>query len=81
MSILTKTPQDDGRATAREVGVERQLLSAMFAPYLADEADAVLAARCINDAHTEMVGKRPDRLAAYAATRRRFARRTTSLPR
>lgn len=50
-----------------EAGVERQLLSAMFAPYLSDEADAERAARCVNDAHAEMVGQHPDRLSAYAA--------------
>lgn len=47
--------------------VRRQLLSAMFAPYLADEHDAVVAARCVNDAHAAMAAKHPDRLAAYAA--------------
>jgi 6-methylsalicylate decarboxylase len=50
-----------------DADVGRQLLSALFAPYLSDQAAAVCAARCVNDAHAEMVGKRPDRLAAYAA--------------
>lgn len=50
-----------------QAGVGRQLLSALFPPYLADEADAVWAARCVNDAHAQLVGKRPARLAAYAA--------------
>jgi aminocarboxymuconate-semialdehyde decarboxylase len=50
-----------------QAGVGRQLLSAQFAPYLADETDAVRAAHCVNDAHVAVVGKRPDRLAAYAA--------------
>jgi aminocarboxymuconate-semialdehyde decarboxylase len=48
-------------------GVDRQLLSAIFPPYLADEADAVRAARCVNDAHAALVGRHRDRLAAYAA--------------
>jgi len=67
----TVTDTDD--AIARRIammdqaGVGRQLLSAIFAPYLADESAAVGAARCVNDAHAEMVAKRPDRLAAYAA--------------
>jgi predicted TIM-barrel fold metal-dependent hydrolase len=50
-----------------QAGVGRQLLSAMFAPYLAGEADAVRAANCVNDAHAAMAAKRADRLAAYAA--------------
>jgi 6-methylsalicylate decarboxylase len=50
-----------------EAGVSRQLLSAIFAPYFADEPDAVRAARYVNEAHAEMVAKHPDRLAAYAA--------------
>jgi predicted TIM-barrel fold metal-dependent hydrolase len=50
-----------------EAAVGRQLLSAIFPPYLADEAEAVRAARCVNDAHADMVDKRPDRLDAYAA--------------
>lgn len=50
-----------------EAGVDRQLLSAMFAPYLADETQAAQAARCVNDAHAAMAGRHPGRLAAYAA--------------
>jgi predicted TIM-barrel fold metal-dependent hydrolase len=50
-----------------QADVGRQLLSAMFAPYLVDETSAVRAARCVNDAHADMAAKRPDRLAAYAA--------------
>jgi 6-methylsalicylate decarboxylase len=50
-----------------QAGVGRQLLSALFPPYLTDEAESVRAARCINDVHAEMVSKRSDRLAAYAA--------------
>jgi 6-methylsalicylate decarboxylase len=50
-----------------EAGVGRQLLSALFPPYLSDEADAVRAARCVNDAHAALVGRQQDRLAAYAA--------------
>jgi aminocarboxymuconate-semialdehyde decarboxylase len=50
-----------------DAGVERQLLSAMFAPYLTDETDAIAAARCVNDAHTAMVDRHRDRLGAYAA--------------
>jgi aminocarboxymuconate-semialdehyde decarboxylase len=54
-------------ALMNEAGVERQLLSAMFAPYLTDEADAVAAARCVNDVHAAMVDGHRDRLGAYAA--------------
>ncbi|ETB15967.1 amidohydrolase, partial [Mycobacterium avium 09-5983] len=50
-----------------EAGVERQLLSAMFAPYFVEQADAVAAARCVNDAHAAMVDQHHDRLGAYAA--------------
>lgn len=50
-----------------QAGVARQLLSAMFAPYLPDEVDAVRAARLINDAHAELAAAHPSRLAAYAA--------------
>ena len=50
-----------------EAGVRRQLLSALFPPYLAEQADAVRAAHCVNDAHAAMVRSRPERLAAYAA--------------
>lgn len=50
-----------------QAGVRRQLLSAIFAPYLADDSAAVGAARRVNDAHAAMVAKHPDRLAAYAA--------------
>lgn len=50
-----------------DAGVDRQLLSAVFAPYLADKSDAVAAARCVNDAHAAAVRRHPDRLGAYAA--------------
>ena len=50
-----------------EAGIDRQLLSAMSAPYARDTAGAVRAARYVNDAHAELVGRYPDRLAAYAA--------------
>jgi predicted TIM-barrel fold metal-dependent hydrolase len=50
-----------------QAGVGRQLLSAMFAPYLTGETDAIRAAACVNDAHAAMAANRPDRLAAYAA--------------
>jgi len=50
-----------------QAGVGRQLLSAMFPPYLTEEVDAVRAANCVNDGHAAMAAKRPDRLAAYAA--------------
>lgn len=50
-----------------EAGVSRQLLSAIFAPYCANEPDAVRAARYVNEAHAELVAAHPDRLAAYAA--------------
>ena len=50
-----------------QASVGRQLLSAMFAPYLTDEVGAVRAANCVNDGHAAMAAKRPDRLAAYAA--------------
>jgi predicted TIM-barrel fold metal-dependent hydrolase len=39
----------------------------MFAPYFAQEADAVAAARCVNDAHAAMVNRHHHRLGAYAA--------------
>jgi predicted TIM-barrel fold metal-dependent hydrolase len=64
---LTDTAEDARIGLMNEAGVERQLLSAMFAPYLPDGADAGRAARSINDAHAEMVGNHPDRLSAYAA--------------
>lgn len=61
-------PAEDVRISLMdEAGVDRQLLSAMSAPYASDKAGAVRAARCINDAHAELVGRYPDRLAAYAA--------------
>jgi aminocarboxymuconate-semialdehyde decarboxylase len=50
-----------------QAGVGRQLLSAMFAPYLTGEVDAVRAANCVNDAHAGMTAKQPERLASYAA--------------
>ncbi|NDJ87949.1 amidohydrolase family protein [Mycolicibacter kumamotonensis] len=50
-----------------DAGVERQLLSAVFAPYVRNGADAVAAARCVNDAHAAAVRRHPGRLAAYAA--------------
>ena len=63
----TDTAEDARLDLMDEAGVDRQLLSAMFAPYLPDDADAGRAARCVNDAHTEMVGDHPLRLSAYAA--------------
>ncbi|ORB43756.1 hypothetical protein BST41_04280 [Mycolicibacterium porcinum] len=54
-------------AMMNHAGIRRQLLSAIFAPYLSGESEAVGAARCVNNAHAEMVAKQPDRLAAYAA--------------
>ncbi len=50
-----------------QAGVARQLLSAMFAPYLRDEADSVQAARFVNDAHAELAAAHPGRLGAFAA--------------
>ena len=62
------TPTEDVRISLMdEAGVERQLLSAMSAPYAVDSAGAVRAARCVNDAHADLAGRHPDRLAAYAA--------------
>jgi predicted TIM-barrel fold metal-dependent hydrolase len=61
-------PAEDVRISLMdEAAVERQLLSAMSAPYTLDKAGAVRAARYVNDAHAELVGRYPDRLAAYAA--------------
>ena len=64
---LTATVEDARIGLMDEAGVERQLLSAMFAPYLTDDTAAVRAARCINHAHAEMVDNHPNRLSAYAA--------------
>lgn len=58
---------DQRLAHMDEAGVSRQLLSPIFAPYLADENGAARAARCINDAHSAMAAEYPDRLAAYGA--------------
>jgi 6-methylsalicylate decarboxylase len=61
-------PAEDLRISLMdEAGIDRQLLSAMSAPYASDEANAVRAARCINDAHAELIARYPDRLAAYSA--------------
>ncbi len=61
-------PAEDVRiALMDEADVDRQLLSAMSAPYSSDKAGAVRAAMCINDAHAEMVDRYPNRLGAYAA--------------
>src|SRR5947207_2175317 len=66
-SGLSAGSQDQRIAHMDEAGVSRQLLSAIFAPYLAAERDAVRAARCVNDAHAEMAADYPARLAAYGA--------------
>lgn len=58
---------DQRIAHMNEARVSRQLLSPMFAPYLPDEADAVRAARCVNDAHAMLAADHPNRLAAYGA--------------
>ncbi|MFZ0714224.1 amidohydrolase family protein [Mycobacterium sp.] len=61
-------PTEDVRISLMdEAGIDRQLLSAMSAPYTSDKAGAVRAARCVNDAHAELVSRYPNRLAAYAA--------------
>jgi predicted TIM-barrel fold metal-dependent hydrolase len=61
-------PAEEARISLMaEAGVDRQLLSAMSAPYAPDKATALRAARCVNDAHAELVARYPDRLAAYAA--------------
>lgn len=64
---LTGTVEDARIGAMDQAGVERQLLSPMFAPYVPDDTAAVRAARCINDAHAEMVGNHPNRLSAFAA--------------
>jgi 6-methylsalicylate decarboxylase len=66
-SALPTTDAGVRIAAMDDAGVQRQWLSPIFAPYLDSESDAVRAARCVNDAHAELVSQHPDRLASYAA--------------
>lgn len=50
-----------------EAGVDLQVLSPTLAPYLADEAIGVEAARLLNDAHARLVASHPRRLASYVS--------------
>jgi predicted TIM-barrel fold metal-dependent hydrolase len=60
--ILTRLQQMD------EAGVQMQVLSpAASPPYAEKEADAVAAARLINDSYAELVTQYPDRLAAFVS--------------
>lgn len=51
-----------------EAGVQLQVLShGIMAPYVADKAEAVVAARLINDAYAEFVQRNPGRFKAFVS--------------
>jgi predicted TIM-barrel fold metal-dependent hydrolase len=64
---------DDEAATALRLrlmdaaGVRVQVLSPTLAPYLAEEAAGVHAARLLNDSHAELARRHPGRLASYVS--------------
>ena len=69
LAPATDRPEDlaERIALMDDAGVTIQILSPTFAPYFDDAAQAVEAARTVNDALAAMVAYAPDRLAAFAS--------------